>query len=46
MLGALSYALEIGFDLAIELEANAASAALKRILDNITSELEAVERRD
>lgn len=46
MLGALSDALEVGFDLAIELEADAARAALKRVLDNITSQLKAVERRD
>lgn len=44
MLGALSHALKVGFDLAFELEADAARAALERVLDDIASELERVEK--
>jgi hypothetical protein len=39
VLGSLPYALEVGFDLAFELEAVAPRAALERILDDITPQL-------
>lgn len=39
MLGALAYALEVGLDLALELEADAARAALEGVLYDIAAEL-------
>lgn len=39
VLGSLAYALEVGFDLAFELESDAAGARLEGVLDDIAAEL-------
>jgi hypothetical protein len=39
MLGPLPYTLEVGLDLALQLEAVAARAALKWVLDDIAAQL-------
>lgn len=45
MLGTLANALEVGFDLALQLQPITPGAALEGVLDDIATQLEMIEKR-